>query len=156
MDEPAKFPYEFIGEVLISQEEIEKRVSSLGEQITNDYRDSNKLLLLGLLRGSVMFITDLMRKVHRPLTMDFMSVSSYAGSESSGFIRIDSDHKTNIRGWDVILIDDIVDSGYTLYTIRKLLIDRHPRSLKICALLDKASKHKVDVSIDYCGFEIPD
>ncbi len=156
MEEPVKFPYEFIGEVLISQEEIEKRVTSLGEQITNDYRDSNKLLLLGLLRGSVMFITDLMRKVHRPLTMDFMSVSSYSGSESSGFIRIDSDHKTNIRGWDVILIDDIVDSGYTLHTIRKLLVDRHPRSLKICALLDKASKHKVDVTIDYCGFEIPD
>lgn len=156
MDHPAKFPYEFIGEVLISQEEIEKRVSYLGEQITNDYRASNKLLLLGLLRGSVMFITDLMRKVHRPLTMDFMSVSSYSGAESSGFIRIDSDHKTNIRGWDVILIDDIVDSGYTLYTIRKLLIDRHPRSLKLCALLDKASKHKVEVSLDYCGFEIPD
>jgi hypoxanthine phosphoribosyltransferase len=156
MDTPAKFPYEFIGEVLISQEEIDKRVSSLGEQITTDYRDSNKLLLLGLLRGSVMFITDLMRKVQRPLTMDFMSVSSYAGSESSGFIRIDSDHKTNIRGWDVILIDDIVDSGYTLYTIRKLLLDRHPRSLKLCALLDKASKHKVEVSLDYCGFEIPD
>jgi hypoxanthine phosphoribosyltransferase len=156
MEEPVKFPYEFIGEVLISQEEIEKRVSNLGEQITNDYRDSNKLLLLGLLRGSVMFVTDLMRKVQRPLTMDFMSVSSYSGSETSGFIRIDSDHKTNIRGWDVILIDDIVDSGYTLYTVRKLLIDRHPRSLKICALLDKSSKHKVDVSIDYCGFEIPD
>jgi hypoxanthine phosphoribosyltransferase len=149
MNEPAKFPYEFIGEVIISQEEIEKRVSALGEQITSDYRDSNKLLLLGLLRGSVMFITDLMRKVHRPLTMDFMSVSSYSGSESSGFIRIDSDHKTNIRGWDVILIDDIVDSGYTLFTIRKLLLDRHPRSLKICALLDKASKHKVDMQIDY-------
>ncbi len=156
MSNSTKFPYEFIGEVLISPEEIEKRVTALGEQITNDYRDSNKLLLLGLLRGSVMFITDLMRKIHRPLTMDFMSVSSYSGAESSGFIRIDSDHKTNIRGWDVILIDDIVDSGYTIYTIRKLLLDRQPRSLKTCALLDKASKHKVDISIDYCGFEIPD
>jgi hypoxanthine phosphoribosyltransferase len=156
MNEPSKFPYEFIGEVLISQEEIEKRVSLLGEQITNEYSDSSKLLLLGLLRGSVMFITDLMRKIHRPLTMDFMSVSSYSGSESSGFIRIDSDHKTNIRGWDVILIDDIVDSGFTIYTIRKLLLDRHPRSLKVCALLDKISKHKVEINIDYCGFEIPD
>lgn len=156
MSEAPKFPYPFIGEVLISQEEIEKRVNRLGEQITYDYRESNKLLLLGLLRGSVMFITDLMRKIHRPLTMDFMSVSSYSGSESSGFIRIDSDHKTNIRGWDVILIDDIVDSGYTLYTIRKLLLDRHPRSLTTCALLDKTSKHKVDISIDYRGFEIPD
>ncbi len=156
MSNSSKFPYEFIGEVLISQAEIEKRVTALGERITEDYRDSNRLLLLGLLRGSVMFITDLMRKIHRPLTMDFMSVSSYSGSESSGFIRIDSDHKTNIRGWDVILIDDIVDSGYTLYTIRKLLLDRHPRSLKTCALLDKISKHKVEISIDYCGFEIPD
>ena len=156
MNDNPQYPYPFIGEVLISQEEIEKRVNALGEQISHDYRDSSKLLLLGLLRGSVMFVTDLMRKVHRPLTMDFMSVSSYTGAESSGFIRIDSDHKTNIRGWDVILIDDIVDSGYTIYTIRKLLLDRHPRSLKVCALLDKSAKHKVDIAIDYCGFEIPD
>jgi hypoxanthine phosphoribosyltransferase len=156
MNEAPKFPYEFIGEVLISQAEIEKRVNDLGEKITHDYRDSNKLLLLGLLRGSVMFVTDLMRKIHRPLTMDFMSVSSYTGSESSGFIRIDSDHKTNIRDWDVILIDDIIDSGYTIHTIQKLLLDRKPRSLKVCALLDKVSKHKVDINIDYCGFEIPD
>lgn len=156
MNEENNHPYPFIGEVLISPEAIEKRVNALGEQITRDYRESNRLLLLGLLRGSVMFITDLMRKVHRPLTMDFMSVSSYNGAESSGFIRIDSDHKTNIRGWDVILIDDIVDSGYTIHTIRKLLLDRHPRSLKVCALLDKVDKHKVDIAIDYCGFEIPD
>lgn len=156
MSKAPKFPYEFIGEVLISQTDIEKRVSQLGEQITNDYHNSSKLLLLGLLRGSVMFVTDLMRKIHRPLTMDFMSVSSYAGAETSGFIRIDSDHKTNISGWDVILIDDIVDSGYTIYTIRKLLLDRRPHSLKVCALLDKISRHKVQVAIDYCGFEIPD
>ena len=156
MSEEPDYPYPFIGEILISQDEIEQRVETLGEQITNDYHDSNKLLLLGLLRGSVMFITDLMRKVHHPLTIDFMSVSSYTGAESSGFIRIDADHKINIRGWDVILVDDIVDSGYTIYTIRKLLLDRHPRSLKVCALLDKSVKHKVDIAIDYCGFEIPD
>lgn len=156
MTEAPKFPYDFIGKVLITQEEIEQRVNSLGEQITHDYRDSQNLLLLGLLRGSVMFMTDLMRKVHRPMTMDFMSVSSYAGSETTGFVRIDSDHKTNIHGWDVILIDDIVDSGYTIHTIRKLLLDRKPKSLKVCALLDKVSKHKVDIGIDYCGFEIPD
>lgn len=156
MNEVPQYPYPFIGEVLISQKNIEQRISQLGEQITNDYRESNKLLLLGLLRGSVMFITDLMRKINRPLTMDFMSVSSYSGSKTSGFIRIDSDHKTNIRDWDVILIDDIVDSGYTLHTIKKLLLDRNPRSLSICAFLDKTSKHKVDVTIDYRGFEIPD
>ena len=156
MTEAPKFPYAFIGEVLITQEQIEQRVNALGEQITADYQDSQKLLLLGLLRGSVMFMTDLMRKVHRPMTMDFMSVSSYAGSESTGFVRIDSDHKTNINGWDVILIDDIVDSGYTIHTVRKLLLDRRPKSLRVCALLDKVSKHKVELSIDYCGFEIPD
>lgn len=151
-----KFPYAFIDEVLISQNQIEQRVNDLGEQITNDYRDSQNLLLLGLLRGSVMFMTDLMRKVHRPMTMDFMSVSSYAGAETSGFVRIDSDHKTNIAGWDVILIDDIIDSGFTIHTVRRLLLERHPKSLKVCALLDKVSKHKVDIAIDYCGFEIPD
>jgi len=151
-----KFPYDFIGEVLISQQEIETRVNQLGEIISADYKDSEKLLLLGLLRGSVMFVTDLMRKVQRPLTMDFMSVSSYSGSESSGFVRIDSDHKTNIYGWDVILIDDIVDTGYTIYTIKKLLLERKPKSLKVCALLDKVERHKVEIDIDYCGFKIPD
>ncbi len=150
------FSYDFIGQILFSQEEIERRVQQLGNTITRDYRGSDKLLLLGLLRGSVMFITDLMRKVQLPLTMDFMSVSSYAGAESSGFIRIDSDHKTNIAGWDVILIDDIVDTGYTIATIRKLLLDRKPRSLKVCALLDKVERRKVDIPIDYCGFQIPD
>jgi hypoxanthine phosphoribosyltransferase len=150
------FPYDFIGEVLITQEQIEDRVDALGKQITEDYEDSEKLLLLGLLRGSVMFITDLMRKVQRPLTMDFMSVSSYAGNTSSGFVRIDSDHKTNINGWDVILIDDIGDTGFTIHTVRKLLLERKPKSLKVCAMLDKVARHKVDIEIDYLGFEIPD
>jgi hypoxanthine phosphoribosyltransferase len=156
MEDQRHFPYGFIDRVIFSQEEIEKRVKVLGETITEDYKDSERLLLLGLLRGSVVFITDLMRKIHRPITMDFMSVSSYNKSESSGFVRIDSDHKTNIRGWDVILIDDIVDSGYTIRTVRKLLLDREPRSLKVCALLDKPERHKADIHIDYLGFSIPD
>jgi hypoxanthine phosphoribosyltransferase len=150
------FPYPFIDKVIISQEEIERRVTTLGETITTDYADSEQLLLLGLLRGSVVFITDLMRKIHRPITMDFMSVSSYSGTTSSGFVRIDSDHKTNIRGWDVILIDDIVDTGFTIKTVHKLLLDRDPKSLKVCALLDKPDRHKVDIQIDYLGFSIPD
>ncbi len=156
MQKQNEFPYDFIGKVLISQQEIEQRVSDLASEITEQYRDSDKLLLLGLLRGSVVFITDLMRKIQLPLTMDFMSVSSYAGAESTGFVRIDSDHKTNIQGWDVILIDDIVDSGYTIRSVRRLLLDRNPRSLRVCALLDKVSRHKVDIKIDYCGFIIPD
>jgi hypoxanthine phosphoribosyltransferase len=150
------FPYDFIGEVLITQEEIEQRVSDLARQITQDYRTSDKLLLLGLLRGSVVFLTDLMRRIQLPMTLDFMSVSSYTGAETTGFVRIDSDHKTNISGWDVILVDDIVDSGYTIRYVKRLLVDRNPRSLRVCALLDKTSRHKVDIQIDYCGFEILD
>lgn len=151
-----KFPYDFIGDILITPEQIHERVSELGKQITLDYAGSEQLLILGLLRGSVVFITDLMRKIHHPMTMDFMSVSSYSGSESSGFVRIDSDHKTNIYGWDVILVDDIVDTGYTIQTVRKLLLDRKPKSLKVCALLDKKERHKVETPIDYLGFDIPD
>lgn len=156
MDSPSRFPYQFIDRVIISEADIRTRVKELGEQITRDYQNSEKILLLGLLRGSVVFLTDLMREVRRSITMDFMSISSYNKSESSGFVRIDSDHKTNIRGWDVILIDDIVDSGYTIRTVRKLLLDREPHSLKVCALLDKPERHKVDISIDYLGFSIPD
>jgi hypoxanthine phosphoribosyltransferase len=156
MNPNLEFPYPFIHEVLFTSQEIDERVSNLGEQITRDYASSENLLLLGLLRGSVVFITDLMRTVHRPMTMDFMSVSSYSGSESSGWVRIDSDHKTSIAGWDVILVDDIVDSGITLYTVKKLLQDRRPRSLRTCALLDKPDRHKIDVPIDYLGFSIPD
>jgi hypoxanthine phosphoribosyltransferase len=150
------FPYGFIDRVIISEADIRNRVKALGEEITKDYQDSEKILLLGLLRGSVVFLTDLMRHVNKPITMDFMSISSYNKSESSGFVRIDADHKTNIRGWDVILIDDIVDSGYTIRTVRKLLLDREPHSLKVCALLDKPDRHKVDIDIDYLGFSIPD
>ena len=156
MNPNLQFPYHFIDQILISREEIEERVHSLGEQITHDYAESDELLLLGLLRGSVVFITDLMRTVRRPMTMDFMSVSSYSGDQSSGWVRIDSDHKTSITGWDVILIDDIVDSGITLHTVKKLLLDRKPRSLRTCALLDKPDRHKIDVPIDYLGFSIPD
>ncbi len=156
MDTQHHFPYGFIDRVIISEEDIRNRVKSLGAEITRDYPNSERLLLLGLLRGSVVFLTDLMREIKRPITMDFMSISSYAKSESSGFVRIDSDHKTNIRGWDVILIDDIVDSGYTIRTVKKLLLDREPQSLKVCALLDKPDRHKVELDIDYLGFSIPD
>lgn len=151
-----KYPYDFIGGILINAEQIDQRVSEIAARISEDYRESEKLLLLGLLRGSVVFITDLMRKIQLPLTVDFMSVSSYSGAESTGFIRIDSDHKTNISGWDVILIDDIVDTGYTIQYVRRLLLDRNPKSLRVCALLDKIDRHKVEIQIDYGGFVIPD
>ena len=156
MEAEVNYPYPFIGEILISAEQIERRVSDIAARISDDYRDSDKLLLLGLLRGSVVFITDLMRKIERPLTIDFMSVSSYEGSESTGFIRIDSDHKTNISGWDVILVDDIVDTGHTIQYVQRLLLDRNPKSLRVCALLDKVDRREVDINIEYSGFVIPD
>ncbi|MDO9122579.1 MAG: hypoxanthine phosphoribosyltransferase [Anaerolineaceae bacterium] len=156
MDQAPRFPYDFIDQIIVSEEEIKTRVVELGNQIGTDYKDSKNLLLLGLLRGSVVFMTDLLRNVHLPMTLDFMSVSSYNGSSSSGFVRIDSDHKTNIEGWDVILVDDIIDSGYTISTVKKLLLDRKPNSLKVCALLDKEESHKVGLEIDYYGFKIPD
>jgi hypoxanthine phosphoribosyltransferase len=156
METQPNFPYKFIDRVIISETDIKTRVKALGAELSRDYKDSEKLLLLGLLRGSVVFMTDIMREMCRPITMDFMSISSYSKSESSGFVRIDADHKTNIRGWDVILIDDIVDTGYTIRTVRKLLLDREPHSLKVCALLDKPDRHQVDIKIDYLGFSIPD
>jgi hypoxanthine phosphoribosyltransferase len=156
VEKKPKYPYHFIDQILIDEQQIEQRVSELAAEISQDYQHSNKLMLLGLLRGSVVFITDLMRQIARPLTIDFMSVSSYAGSQTSGFVRIDSDHKIAINDWDVILVDDIIDTGYTIQTVRKLLLDRAPKSLRTCALLDKAARHRVDIQIDYLGFEIPD
>ncbi len=156
MKEDLYFPSDFIDQVIITREDIETRVKELGARITADYQESDNLLLLGLLRGSVVFITDLMREIRHSITIDFMSISSYSKSESSGFVRIDADHKINIHDWNVILVDDIVDTGYTIRTVRKLLLDRNPRSLKVCALLDKPDRHKVDIEIDYLGFSIPD
>ena len=156
MENDLYFPSNFIDHIIITADEIKERVKALGAQITEDYKDSENLLLLGLLRGSVVFITDLMREIRQSITIDFMSVSSYSKTESSGFVRIDADHKINIHNWNVILVDDIVDTGYTIRTVQKLLLDRSPRSLKVCALLDKPSRHKVDIHIDYLGFSIPD
>ena len=156
MNQQMKYPYDFIGEILITQDQIDERVAEIGAQITEDYQDSEQLMLLGLLRGSVMFMTDLMRNIRRPMTMDFMLISSYSGANTTGFVRIDSDHKSSIAGWDVILVDDIIDTGITIHTVQRLLQDRQPRSLKICTLLDKVARHRADLKIDYCGFEIPD
>jgi hypoxanthine phosphoribosyltransferase len=151
-----KFPYDFIEEIIISEEEIKKRVQELGRQIAEDYKNSNKLILIGLLRGSYVFMTDLSRSIGIPLTVDFMATTSYEGAISTGSVKLILDHKISIEGWDVILVDDIIDTGITVDVISRLLQTRQPRSLKICALLDKAERHKIQVVIDYLGFEIPD
>jgi hypoxanthine phosphoribosyltransferase len=147
---------EFLQEILIDSETLQTRVRQLGKEISNDYQDKD-LLLICILRGGVMFLTDLMRAVSVPHAIDFMAVSSYgAGArESSGEVRISLDLTTSIEGRNVLLVEDIIDSGRTIASVIDLLETRHPLSLKVCALLDKASRREVAVPIDYRGFKIP-
>ncbi len=145
-----------VSEVLISEEEISRKVKALGAQITEDYR-GKKLLMVGILKGSVPFMADLMRAVDLDLEIDFMSVSSYGGStKTSGIVRIIKDLDSDIAGKDVLLVEDIIDSGLTLSYLKGYLLKRRPASLKIVTLLDKPSRRKVDFTADYTGFEVED
>jgi hypoxanthine phosphoribosyltransferase len=149
--------HEFLEEVLIPEEALQKRISELGAEISRDYQ-GKELLLVCILRGGVMFLTDLIRHITVPHMIDFMSVSSYGvgARRSRGQSRITLDINTDIQNRHVLLIEDIVDSGYTVKAVLELLSARKPRSLKICALLNKAERREVEVTIDYCGFVIPD
>jgi hypoxanthine phosphoribosyltransferase len=149
--------HEFLDEILISEEALQKRITELGGEISRDYK-GKELLLVCILRGGVMFLTDLMRHISIPHMVDFMSVSSYgAGARRSrGQSRITLDLITDIHNLHVLLVEDIVDSGYTVKAVLELLSGRQPKSLKVCALLDKAERREVEVAIDYCGFVIPD
>ncbi|MBN1230611.1 MAG: hypoxanthine phosphoribosyltransferase [Anaerolineales bacterium] len=152
-------PYQSIlKEILIDEAALQKRVAELGVQISNDYENENNLILICILRGGVMFLTDLMRHITVPNAIDFMSVSSYgAGSrESSGTVRITLDLRTDIADRNVILVEDIVDSGHTLQAVTQMLQTRQPKSLKVCTLLDKSERREVEVPINYIGFSIPD
>ncbi len=147
---------EIVGKVLIDEERIKQRVAELGAQITEDYRDKN-LLVVCILRGGVAFMADLVKEIKLPLTMDFMAVSSYGMStKSSGVVRIMKDLDEDIEGKDVLVVEDIVDTGLTLHYLTDYLKSRGPRSVKICSFLDKPARRKVDVTVDYIGFEIPD
>lgn len=148
--------HEFLGEVLISEAALQKRIRELGEEISRDY-EGKKLLLVCILRGGVLFLTDLMRAIRVPHAIEFMAVSSYGvgGRESTGQVRITLDLNTDIADRDVILVEDIIDSGRTLSHVLELLSIRHPRSLKVCALLDKSERREVDIPVDYVGFQIP-
>lgn len=147
---------EDIAEVLLTKEQLDKKVAELGERISSDYKDKN-LLMVGILKGSVVFMTDLMRNISIPLRIDFMSVSSYgSGVKSSGVVKIMKDLDIPLAGYDVLLVEDILDSGLTLHYIIDLLKSRNPRSIKICTLLDKPYCRRVEVKTDYHGFEIPD
>lgn len=150
-------PYqEFLKDTLIDEEKLQERIAELGAEISRDYREKS-LHLICILRGGIMFLTDLMRQVSIPHSIDFMAISSYgAGArQSSGQVRLTMDLKDDIQGRDVVLVEDIVDSGHTLSSVLELLALRKPASLKVCTLLDKAERREVEVPIDYCGFVIP-
>jgi len=148
---------DFLAEVLITEEALQKRVTELGAEISRDYQGRNPVLIC-ILRGGVMFLTDLMRHISIPHSIEFMAVSSYGvGSrETTGDVRITLDLNTNVSGRNVILVEDIIDSGRTIASVLELLSSRHPESLCVCALLDKATRREVYVPICYRGFTIPD
>lgn len=147
--------YEDVSEVLLTEEQIQQRIRELAEQISADYKGKD-LLLVCILKGGVLFLTDLMRQLDIPHAIDFMAISSYgAGTESSGVVRILMDLNTSIEGKNVLIVEDIVDTGHTLDYILRNLSTRRPASLKVCALLNKPSRRQVDVPIHYVGFDIP-
>ena len=145
-----------VKEILITEEQLSARIKELGAEITKDYKDSDDLLVIGILKGSVVFLADLIRNIDIHTKIDFMTVSSYGmGAESTGKITIKKDLDTNIEGKDVLIAEDIIDSGITLSNLTKLLKERNPKSIKICALLNKLERREADIDVDYIGFDIP-
>lgn len=143
-------------EVMLSEEEVNKRIREIGEQITKDYAGKN-VHLVCVLKGGAFFMVELAKRIERPVSLDFMSVSSYGGeTKSSGVVKIVKDLDEPLTGKDVIVVEDIVDSGRTLSYLIELLRDRGPASIKLCTLLDKPDRRVVDVNVDYTGFTIPD
>jgi hypoxanthine phosphoribosyltransferase len=144
-----------VGEVLIEEGVLRARVEALGVEISQDY-EGRDLLLVGVLKGAVFFMADLMRELSIPCEIDFMAISSYgAGTDSSGVVRILKDLDINIAGRDVLVVEDIIDSGLTLSYLMRTLGARRPASLEICALLTKPERREIDVPVRYVGFEIP-
>lgn len=145
-----------VSNVLISEKQLHDRVDELGAQITMDYYGKD-LFLVGILKGSVPFMADLMRRIELPLEMDFMCVSSYGSStSSSGVVRIIKDLDSDIKGKDVLIVEDIIDTGLTLAYLKDYLKSRGPASVRLITMLDKPSGRKVDIKSDYVGFEVPD
>jgi len=145
-----------VKKVLLSEEELHARVAELGAQITKDYAGKN-MLLVTVLKGAVVFLADLMRNIDQPSEIDFMVVSSYgSGVKSSGVVKIVKDLDINLEGKDILIVEDILDSGLTLDYIKGMLQDRNPASIRICTLLDKPARRKVSLQADYIGFTIPD
>jgi len=144
-----------IGEVLVSSEDLHRRIGELAAEIDRDYVDRD-LVLVGVLKGAVMFMADLMREISTPCEVDFMAVSSYgSATDSSGVVRILKDLDTPIAARDVLIVEDIIDSGLTLNYLLRSLRAREPRSVEVCALLTKPERRRVDPPVRYVGFEIP-
>ncbi len=144
-----------IDRVLISEEELSDIVKGLGEKITDDYKDKD-LLLVSILKGSITFMADLMRQINIPCNIDFMAVSSYgSGTKSSGVVKIIKDLDSSIEGKDLLIVEDILDSGRTLNYIKEILLARNPKSIKICTLFDKPERREVDLYADYIGSKVP-
>lgn len=145
-----------IKEVLVSTETLAARIKELGEKISADYAGKD-ILMIGVLRGAVIFMADLARAISRPVTIDFIAVSSYgASTHSSGVVRIIKDLDEDVAGKHLLIVEDIIDSGLTLKYLYDNLLSRKPASVRICTLLSKPSRRKVDVPVDYNGFTIPD
>ena len=149
---------EDIEKVVFTEEEIRAKIRELGQRITEDYKDAkDTIYCVGILKGAVVFYTDLVREIDLPVHFDFMIASSYGnGTSTSGTVKILKDLDYDVEGKHLIIIEDIIDSGTTMNYLMKYFRERKPKSVKLCALLSKPSRRTVDVSIDYCGFEIPD
>jgi hypoxanthine phosphoribosyltransferase len=146
---------EYLDEILIDEGKLHERIAELGKEISRDYQNEN-LHLICILRGGIIFLSDLMRNITVPNTVDFMAVSSYGVTrQSTGQVRITLDLKDDIQDRHVLLVEDIVDSGYTIASVLEFLKTRHPNSLRVCTLLNKPARREVEVPIDYCGFVIP-
>lgn len=144
-----------IERVLVSEEELKSIVDNMGKQISEDYKDKD-LLLVSVLKGSVVFMADLMRAITIPCNIDFMAVSSYgSGTKSSGVVKIIKDLDKNIEGKDLLIVEDILDSGNTLYYLKEILSARKPNSIKICTLVDKPERREADIKADYIGGSVP-
>jgi len=151
-------PESGISRKLIDEDEIASIVKKLGEEITTVYQQSGgELIVVGLLRGSFVFMADLVRKIHYPLVVDFMAVSSYGdGTVSSGDVKIVMDLDESVEGKHVLLVEDIIDTGSTFKKVIRMIKNRNPKTLKVCTFLSKPSRRKYEIAIDFCGKEIPD
>ena len=146
----------YLEEILIDEDRLQARIAELGKVLNRDYAGCEELMLLCILKGGVMFLSDLSRHIQVPHMIDFMAASSYGhgARQSAGSVRIDMDLRTDVRGKHVLVVEDIIDSGYTLSFVIKTLKSRDPASLKLCALLNKQSRREVAIDVDYVGFDI--